>query len=135
MRITSLRVWWEGGSSSLTRVQVFVSVAFLGQRRLCVCSFERIVHMELTPVEMQSFATVRSVVLWAQLEGDPLQALLNIWVWKSMLTHEFLSFWKSLGRCNREVVRSCQPCDAGSKSQNGGGQGGSSLDNHLPTCW
>ena len=27
--------------------------------------------------EMQSFATVRSVFLWAQLKGDPLQALLN----------------------------------------------------------
>ena len=56
--------------------------------------------MESTPAVMQSFATVRSVVLWAQLEGDPLQALLNIWVWKSMITHKFLFFWK-LGRCNR----------------------------------
>ena len=56
--------------------------------------------MEPTPVEMQSFATV-PVVLWAQLEGDPLQALLKIWVWKSMITHEFLFFWKSLGRCSR----------------------------------
>ena len=34
--------------------------------------------MEPTPVEMQSFATVKSVFLWAQLKGDPLQALLNI---------------------------------------------------------
>ena len=76
--------------------------------------FERIVHMKSTPVEMQSFVTVRSVVLWAQLEGDPLQALLNIWVWKSMITHEFLFFWRSMRRCNREVVRTCQSCDAGS---------------------
>ena len=134
MRITSLRALVGGRVAFNTRAS-FVSIAILEQRRLCACTFERIVHMELTPVEMQSFATVRSVVLWAQLEGDPLQALLNIWVWKSMITHEFLFFWKSLGRCNREVVRSCQSCDAGSKSQNGGGQEGSSLDNHLPTCW
>ena len=28
-------------------------------------------------MKMQSFATARSVFLWAQLKGDPLQALLN----------------------------------------------------------
>ena len=33
--------------------------------------------MESTPAEMQSFATVRSVFLWVQLIGDPLQELLN----------------------------------------------------------
>ena len=41
-------------------------------------NFERFVHMEPTPVEMQSFTTVQSVFLWAQLKGDPLQELLNI---------------------------------------------------------
>ena len=41
-------------------------------------NFERIVHMEPTPVEMQSFTTVQSVFLWAQLKGDPLQKLLYI---------------------------------------------------------
>ena len=34
-------------------------------------NFERFVHMEPTPVEMQSFTTVQSVFLWAQLKGDP----------------------------------------------------------------
>ena len=34
--------------------------------------------MEPTLVEMQSYTTVQSVFLWAQLKGDPLQALLNI---------------------------------------------------------
>ena len=34
--------------------------------------------MEPTPVEMQSFTTVQSVFLWAQLKGDPPQELLNI---------------------------------------------------------
>ena len=33
--------------------------------------------MESTSAEMQSFATVRSVFLWVQLIGDPLQELLN----------------------------------------------------------
>ena len=61
---------------------------------------KEIVHMKSMPVELQSFETV-PVVLWAQLEGDPLQALLNIWVWELMITHEFLLFWK-LGRSNRE---------------------------------
>ena len=40
--------------------------------------FKRIVHMEPTPVEMQSFTTVESVFVWAQLKGEPLQKLLYI---------------------------------------------------------
>ncbi len=40
--------------------------------------FERFVHMEPTPVEMQSFTTVQSVCAWAQLKGEPLQKLLYI---------------------------------------------------------
>ena len=40
--------------------------------------FERIVHIEPTPVEMQSFTTVESVFLWAQLKGESLQKLLYI---------------------------------------------------------
>ena len=34
--------------------------------------------MEPTPVEMQSFTTVESVFVWAQLKGEPLQKLLYI---------------------------------------------------------
>ena len=34
-------------------------------------------HLESTPEELQSFTTVKSLFLWAQLIGDPLQALLN----------------------------------------------------------
>ena len=34
-------------------------------------NFERFVHMEPTFVEMQSFTTVQSGLLWAQLKGDP----------------------------------------------------------------
>ena len=45
-----------------------------------------------------------------------------------MITHEFwLLFRKLLERCNRAVVRTCQACDAGSKSQNGGVQGAAVL--------
>ena len=40
--------------------------------------FIRNVHMEPTPVEMQSFTTVESVFVWAQLKGEPLQKLLYI---------------------------------------------------------
>ena len=58
-------------------------------------NFERFVHMEPTPVEMQSFTTVESVFLWAQLKGDPLQELLNM-VLKLMITHEFWLLCRSL---------------------------------------
>ena len=34
--------------------------------------------MEPTPVEMQSFTTVESVFVWAQLKGEPLQKLLYV---------------------------------------------------------
>ena len=75
---------------------------------------------------MQSFTTVKSVFLWVQLIGDPLQALL--YMWRLMITHVFwLLFRKLLERCNRAVVRTCQACDAGSKSQNGGVQGAADL--------
>ena len=59
-----------GGRVVSARVQVLCPSPF-GAKTLSACSFERIVHMKSTPVEMQSFATVRSVVVWAQLEGDP----------------------------------------------------------------
>ena len=77
---------------------------------------------------MESFATVRSVFLWVQLIGDPLQELLNSLGVELMITHEFwLLFRKLMERCNRAVVRTCQACDAGSKSQNGGVQGAAVL--------
>ena len=41
-------------------------------------NFQRATIMEPTPANMQSFATVQSVFLWAQLKGDTLQALLII---------------------------------------------------------
>ena len=41
--------------------------------------------MEPTPANMQSFETVQSVLLWAQLKGDSLQASLHIWVLKLMI--------------------------------------------------
>ena len=49
MRITSLRALVGGRVAFNTRAS-FVSFAILRQRRLSACSFERIVHMELTPV-------------------------------------------------------------------------------------
>ena len=70
--------------------------------------------VEPTPANMQSFETVQSVLLWAQLKGDSLQASLNIWVLKLMI---ILVFRELLGRCNREVVCACQACDAGSKAK------------------
>ena len=39
----------------------------------------------------------------------------------------WLLFRKLLERCNRAVVRPCQVCDAGLKSQNGGVQGAAVL--------
>ena len=45
--------------------------------------------MEPTPVEMQSFMTVESVFVRAQLKGEPLQKLLYIWVVKMLITHVF----------------------------------------------
>ena len=43
---------WEGRRPHAFK---FYVRCLLGQRLLCACSFERIVHMELTPVELQSF--------------------------------------------------------------------------------
>ena len=70
--------------------------------------------MEPTPANMQSFETVQSVLLWAQLKGDSLQASLHFWVLKLMI---ILLFRKLLGRSNREVVCDCQACEAGSKAK------------------
>ena len=86
--------------------------------------------MEPTPANMQSFETVQSVLLWAQLKGDSLQASLNIWVLKLMI---ILLFRELLGRCNREVVCACQACDAGSKAKTVVASGAASLDMYSPT--
>ena len=55
-----------------------VSVVAILVKNNTARDFERIVHMEPTPVEMQSFTTVESVFVWAQLKGEPLQKLLYI---------------------------------------------------------
>ena len=48
------------------------------QASISAQNFQRATIMEPMPANMQSFATVQSVFLWAQLKGDSLQALLNI---------------------------------------------------------
>ena len=101
-------------------------------KRSCCCHFdqerfstyfERFMHMELSVV-MLSFAAVRSVFLWAQLTGDPLQALLNtlgvevdvhprVLVDLSVVIGAMQSRSLHLPSLRRRL-----------KSQNGGGQGG-----------
>ena len=67
-----------------TNLHCFSGREGCGHACKCLCSspfackndvartFVRIANMEPTPVEMQSFTTVQSVFLWAQLKGDPL---------------------------------------------------------------
>ena len=55
-----------------------VSVVAILVKNNTARDFERIVHMEPTLVEMQSFTIVEPVFVWAQLEGEPLQKLLYI---------------------------------------------------------
>ena len=66
-----------------------VSVVAILVKNNTARDFKRIVHMEPTPVEMQSFTTVESVFVWAQLKGEPLQNCYTSWVLKMMITHEF----------------------------------------------
>ena len=64
-------VGWAWSSAQISAVAILV-------KSVSARNFQRAVIMEPTPVEMQSFATVKSVFLWVQLRGDSLQALLNI---------------------------------------------------------
>ena len=66
--------WWVGGMWSCVQI----SVVAIWVKNDSARNFERIVHMEPTPVEMHSFTTVQSVFVWAQLKGEPLQKLLYI---------------------------------------------------------
>ena len=75
MRRTNLHCFggWEGQGLACSSC-----CCHFGSRAILRVIFERIVHMEPTPVEMQSFTTVESVFLWAQLKGETLQKLLYI---------------------------------------------------------
>ena len=83
------------------------------------------------PVVMQSFAAVRSVFLWAQLNGDPLQALLNILgVEVDVHPRVLVALAEVIGAMQSRSLH-LQSLRRRLISQNGGGQGGGSLD----SCW
>ena len=73
----------------------------------------------------------QSVFLWAQLKGDTLQALLNILGVEVVLAALSELDWDD---AIANVIRSCQACDAGSRSQSGVCDGGGSLENNWLTC-
>ena len=93
--------------------------------------------MEPTLVEMQSFTTVQSVFLWAQLKGDPLQELSNILavevddhprVLAALSESDWddaISKWSALAK----------PATPAQKNQSGGCKGGCSLEYYWSTCW
>ena len=86
------------------------------------------------PVELQSFAAVRSVFLWAQLKGDPLQALLNILGVDVDVHPRVLVALSEVIEAMQSRTLHLPSLRRRLKSQNGGGQGGGSLDNHWLTC-
>ena len=83
-------------------------------------NFQRATIMEPTPANMQSFATVQSVLLWAQLKGDSLQALLNI-LGVEVDDHPALS--EVIGTMQSRSCPRLPSLRRRLKSQNGGGQG------------
>ena len=113
-------------------------------KRSCCCHFDqerfstyfdRFVHMEPMSVVMQSFAAVRSVFLWAQLNGDPLQALLNILgVDVDVHPRVLADLSDGIGVMQSRSLH-VPSLRRRLKSQNGGGQGGGSLDSYWLTCY
>ena len=90
--------------------------------------------LEPMSVVMQSFATVRSVFLWAQLNGDPLQALLNIFgVEVDVHPRVLVALSEVIGAMQSRSLH-LPSLRRRLKSQNGGGQGGGSLDSFWLTC-
>ena len=116
MSNTNLRALVGGRVVFNTRTN-FVSFAILGQRRLCACTFQ-IVWLfdglsrssQLAQLGSESFRRVEresGTVAASCYHLEPTPAEIQ--------------------------ARICQACDAGSSSQNGGGQWGGSLDIYSPT--
>ena len=87
-------------------------------------NFQRATIMEPTPANMQSFATVQSVFLWAQLKGDSLQALLNI---LGVEVDDHLALSEVIGTMQSRSCLRLPSLRRRLKSQNGGGQGAAVL--------
>ena len=84
---------------------------------------------------MQSFAAGRSVFLWAQLNGDPLQVLLNILgVEVDVHPRVLVDLSEVIGAMQSRYLH-LPSLRRRLKSQNGGGQGGGSLDSYWLTCY
>ena len=84
---------------------------------------------------MQSFAAGRSVFLWAQLNGDPLQVLLNILgVEVDVHPRVLVDLSEVIGAMQSRNLH-LPSLRRRLKSQNGGGQGSGSLDSYWLTCY